>query len=360
MAQESTTPESVLEVCRAVDRAAMGQRTAPATRRAILAGAFRLLACRRVGLMVAPTSSDAAWSFHLLSQDGSVLDRSEIPSPTTLFGTSELSADGWTGQAWSLGSVWPSRDADAPVTAWPALLDGFLLAVLVVQWRDVAAAESNEGRANGRQLAEHAALALANVQRIEELESVGTGALRAVARMVDAGSPWTMGRSERVAAYAVEIGRRMGLTGHDLRLLETGGLVHDIGKLGLPLEILDKVGTLTTAERDLIRSHPDRGVQRLAAIPGFEPVLPMVRHHHELLDGSGYPLALKGDEIPLLVRILTVADVYDAMRSDRAYRSGLEIEAIVGVLTSGRGQRFDADAVDRILAMIDEDWQPFA
>ncbi len=355
MTKESTPPESILEACRAVDRAAMGQRTALATRRAILTGALRLLACRRAGLMLAPTSSDDAWSCHLQSQDGSVLDRTEIPSPTTLFGTSELSPDGWTGQAWSLGSVWPSRDADAPVTAWPAMLDGALLAVLVVQWQD---AESAASHAHGRELAEHAALALANVQRIEELESIGNGALRAVARMVDAGSPWTMGRSERVAAYAVEVARRMGLTGHELRLLETGGLVHDIGKIGLPLEILDKVGSLTTAERDLIRSHPDRGVQRLAAIPGFEPVLPMVRHHHELLDGSGYPLALKGEEIPLLVRILTVADVYDAMRSDRAYRTGLETEAIVGVLTSGRGQRFDAKAVDQMLAMIKEDWQP--
>lgn len=357
MTKENTSPESVLEVCRAVDRAAMGQRTALATRRAILTGALRLLDGRRAGLMMAPTSSDDAWSCHLLSQDGSVLDRTEIPSPTTLFGTSELSPDGWNGQAWSLGSVWPSRDADAPVTAWPAMIEGSLLAVLVVQWQDAAAVEPSTRHAEGRELAEHAALAIANVQRIEELESIGNGALRVVARMVDAGSPWTRGRSERVAAFAVEIGRRMGLTGPELRLLETGGLVHDIGKLGLPLEILDKVGALTAAERDLIRSHPDRGVQRLAAIPGFEPVLPMVRHHHEFLDGSGYPLALKGDEIPILVRILTVADVYDAMRSDRAYRAGLEAEAIVGVLTSGRGQRFDAKAVDQILAMIREDWQ---
>lgn len=336
----------------------MGKRSSRATRQAILAAAARLLDCRRVGMMVAPASSDGAWSFHLLNPDGSVQDRSEIPSPATLFGTSMMAPDVWTGQAWSLGSIWPSRDADAPVTAWPVTTDHRLLAVLVVQWADTAAGDDATTGDHGRQLAEHAGLALANVQRIEELESVGNGALRAMARMVDAGSPWTMGRSERVAAYAVEIGRRLGLTGHDLRLLETGGLVHDIGKLGIPLDILDKVGTLTSEERDLIRSHPDRGVQRLVAIPGFEPILPMVRHHHELLDGSGYPLALKGDEIPLLVRILTVADVFDAMRSDRAYRSGLETEAIVGVLTSGRGVRFDAQAVDQMLVMIEEDWQP--
>lgn len=357
MTKESNTPESVLEVFRAVDRAAMGQRTLQATREAILTGTSRLLATRRVGLMVAPNSSDAAWSFHLLSRGGSVLDRSEIPSPATLFGTTAMTPEGWTGQAWSLGSVWPSRDADAPVTAWPVLRGNALLAVLVVEWQDTVTSEEAVALSNGRLLAEHAALALANVQRIEELETVGNGALRAVARMVDAGSPWTKGRCERIAAFAVEIGRRLGLAGRDLRLLETGGLVHDLGKLGIPLAILDKVGTLTTSERDLIRSHPDLGVQRLAAIPGFEPLLPMVRHHHELLDGSGYPLALKGDEIPHLVRILTVADVYDAMRSDRAYRTGLETEEIVGVLRSGRGVRFDAEAVDQMLLMIEEDWQ---
>jgi len=176
--------------------------------------------------------------------------------------------------------------------------------------------------------------------------------------MVDAVSPWTMGRSERVAAWAVELGRRLGLSRRDLRHLELGGLVHDIGKLGIPTAVLDKVGPLTTAERDLIRSHPDLGVQRLAAIPGFAPLLPMVRHHHELLDGSGYPLGLKDDEIPLLVRILTVADVFDAMRSDRAYRPGLDTDALIGVLRSGSGSRFDARVVEVLLALIEEGWEP--
>lgn len=335
----------------------MGARTVAACRGAILTGAFQLLGSRRAGLMIAPALSDSAWSFHLLSHDGTLHERAEIPSPVTLFGVSDLDGAGWSGQAWALGSIWPSREADAPITAWPVWSDTRLIAVLVVQWREENATPTADHLSLGASLAEHAALALANVQRIEELETIGTGALRAVARMVDAGSPWTMGRSERVAHTAVEIGRRLGLTAHELGLLETGGLVHDIGKLGLPAEILDKVGTLTTEERDLIRSHPDLGVQRLAAIPGFEPILPMVRHHHELLDGSGYPLALKGDEIPLLVRILTVADVYDAMRSARAYRTGLDTDAIIGVLTSGRGVRFDSRVVDRMLAMIAEGWQ---
>ncbi len=342
----------------AIDRAAMAVRTVQATRHAVLEGAFALLGATRAGLMAAPANSDGAWSLHIVDRDGTITEHAEIPSPDTLFGADGLAGEGWVGAAWALGSIWPARDGDAPIRAWPIEHDGDLTAVLVVQGREGAPPHGEVLSSRGRRLAEHAALALGNVIRCEELEAIGTGALRAVARMVDAVSPWTIGRSERVAAWAVEIGRRLHLSGRDLRHLEIGGLIHDIGKLGLPVEIIDKAGPLSAEERDLLRSHPDRGVQRLAAIPGFAPILPLVRSHHELLDGSGYPLGLKGDEIPLLVRILTAADVLDAMRSARAYRTGLETDAIVGVLTSGRGVRFDAAAVDRMLEMIAEHWQP--
>lgn len=358
MTDESDRTARQTQAFDAIGRAAMGVRTLQATRHAVLDAAFALLGAHRAGLMAAPVTSDAAWSFHIVSQDGSITEQPEIPSPATLFGPGGLGDEGWVGEAWALGSIWPSRDGDAPLRAWPVVRDGAVTEVLVVQ--GVVGEPPHEPLLGelGRRLAEHAALALGNVLRLEELELIGTGALRAVARMVDAVSPWTMGRSERVAAWAVEIGRRLGLPHKDLRQLEIGGLVHDIGKLGLPPEIIDKAGTLTTAERDLIRSHPDRGVQRLAAIAGFQPILPMVRSHHELLDGSGYPLGMKGDEIPLLVRVLTVADVLDAMRSARAYRTGLDAEAIVKVLQSGAGTRFDARAVEITLAMIAEDWRP--
>jgi len=350
------TPDLPL-VLRQLDAAAMRSRTLAATRAALFDAAFTLLGCHRAACMLAPVNSDGAWSMVIREHDGSTTERAEIPSPAMLFGRPGLASAPWTGEAWALGSIWPSRDADAAVAAWPIEVEEETLAVLVVQWPE-GGTTTAERAADGRQLAEHAALPFGTVLRFEELEAVGTGAMRAVARMVDAVSPWTMGRSERVAAWAVELGRRLGLSRRDLRHLELGGLVHDIGKLGIPTAVLDKVGPLTTAERDLIRSHPDLGVQRLAAIPGFAPLLPMVRHHHELLDGSGYPLGLKDDEIPLLVRILTVADVFDAMRSDRAYRPGLDTDALIGVLRSGSGSRFDARVVEVLLALIEEGWEP--
>lgn len=351
-------PASSLDIAHAgasIAAAALGQRTMADTRTALLEAMLEAGGCARAAMLMAPPGPDGDWSLHCLDRSGRVVRTDAVPSPATLFGPGEPGPDGWVGAVWGLGSIWPSSDADAPVAAWPIMVDEEMLAVLVGEWQSGSADANTEV---GRSMAEQAGPALDAAIRFEELEQLGTGALRAMARMVDAGSPWTMGRSERVTLWALEIARRMGVSQRELRRLEIGGLVHDIGRLSIPIAILDKVGPLTTEERDLIRSHPDLGVQRLGAIPAFSSVLPMVRHHHELLDGSGYPLGLEGDAIPLLVRILTLADVHDAMRSDRAYRTGLGVEEIVKVLRSGSGTRFDQDGVTVLLQMIEEGWEP--
>src|SRR5206468_8382401 len=142
----------------------------------------------------------------------------------------------------------------------------------------------------------------------------------------------TAGHSERVTAFAVEIARRLGLGEAELMQLHRGGLLHDIGKIGVPRELLEKQAPLTRDERRRMEAHTTTGARILAPIASFGDVIPLVRSHHELLDGSGYPDGLRGDEIPPLVRILTVADVFDALVSERPYRTAWPAELALGEL----------------------------
>jgi putative nucleotidyltransferase with HDIG domain len=182
------------------------------------------------------------------------------------------------------------------------------------------------------------------------------GALTALARTVDAASHWTAGHSERVTTHAVEIARRLGLDSGAITKLRQGGLLHDIGKLGVPATILDKPGALTLDELSVMQSHPAIGASIVKSIPAFRDLVPLVLHHHELLDGSGYPARLSGVEIPELVRILTVADVFDALVSNRPYRHGLEIEIALGILVKDAGTKFDARAVEVLRDMVAGGW----
>jgi putative nucleotidyltransferase with HDIG domain len=207
-----------------------------------------------------------------------------------------------------------------------------------------------------RQLAGQAALALGNVALMQELEAASFGALTALARAIDAASPWTAGHSERVTAGALEIGRRLGLSPEELDQLHRGGLLHDVGKLGVPAAILDKPGRLTEEELAVARSHAVLGASILSPIPAFRDVLPIVRNHHELLDGSGYPDRLAGDRIPRLVRIVTAADVFDALVSDRPYRSSWSTEQALAHLQEHASVWFDREAVDALAAAVAEGW----
>jgi putative nucleotidyltransferase with HDIG domain len=186
------------------------------------------------------------------------------------------------------------------------------------------------------------------------------GALTALARAVDAVSPWTAGHSERVTIGAVEIARRLRLPKDDIDLIHRGGLLHDIGKVGLPSAILDKPAALTDQEFAAVRNHPAIGATILAPIGAFRRVLPLVLHHHELLDGSGYPHGLKGDQIPLLVRILTVADVFDALVSDRPYRSAWPVPRAIEYLGEAAGTQFDREVFEALAGAVATGWLPRA
>jgi putative nucleotidyltransferase with HDIG domain len=188
-------------------------------------------------------------------------------------------------------------------------------------------------------------------RQFADLEAFNLGTLSALARTIDAKSPWTGGHSERVTALAHAIAAEMGLPTDEIDALRRGGLVHDIGKLATPQEILDKAGRLTDDEQAVIERHPDQGVRILEPIPAFGPLLPIVAQHHERWDGEGYPRGLVGEQIARTARVLSVADVYDALRSDRPYRRGLAHDRVVEFIVSGAGRQFDPAVVEAFLTL---------
>jgi putative two-component system response regulator len=160
------------------------------------------------------------------------------------------------------------------------------------------------------------------------------------------------GHTERLAGLALEIGRRRGLSGADLEALELGAVLHDIGKIGISDRILMKPSSLTVDEREVMQAHPEIGDRMLASLALLEPVRPIVRHHHERWDGSGYPDGLVGDEIPLLARIVAVADSIEAMSGRRPYRVPFGGEGVKRELELGRGRQWDPGLVDIALELI--------
>lgn len=189
-------------------------------------------------------------------------------------------------------------------------------------------------------------------EQFKALENLSWGALRALARVIDTKSAWTAGHSERVARLALQIGRVLKLSDSDMVTLERGGLLHDIGKIGTPSHILDKPGRLSEDELKDMREHPASGVRILEPIPDFKAALPIVGQHHECFDGSGYPLGLKGNEIDLKARILSVADCYDALVSDRPYRKGIPENKVISMLRAGAGTQFDPNVVEAFVRVM--------
>jgi putative nucleotidyltransferase with HDIG domain len=180
------------------------------------------------------------------------------------------------------------------------------------------------------------------------------GIIQAMATVVEMRDPYTAGHQRRVADLAVGIGREMGLHEDRLEGLRVSGLLHDIGKIAVPAEILSKPGRLTNVEFDIIRGHPEAGHAILAQVDFPWPVAKVALQHHEAMNGSGYPAGLRGDEILLESRILAVADVVEAMASHRPYRPALGIEAALAEVLRERGRRFDPDVADACVRLISD------
>lgn len=195
-------------------------------------------------------------------------------------------------------------------------------------------------------------------QRIGELFFEGVHALAVALEAKDA---YLKGHSERVALYAVGTARRLGMSDGEIKTLKLGAQLHDIGKIGVREEILHKPARLTEEEYAHIMEHPAIGARILAPLLKDQPMaLAIVRSHHERLDGSGLPDRLRGDHIPMAVRITSVADAFDAMTSARPYRSGLAVERALNELRTGRGVQFDADAVNAFSQAFPESLLPIA
>jgi hypothetical protein len=183
-------------------------------------------------------------------------------------------------------------------------------------------------------------------QRFVEMREMFTQTIGALAEAVDKRDPFTSKHSQRVRSISVDIGRQMRVSASELEALEWGGLLHDVGKIGVPDSILLKQGKLTREERITMNAHPVLGAQIIGPVDRLAPELPVIRHHHEWYNGSGYPDRLMGDEIPRLARILHVADAFEAMTADRPYRKALSVDQALAELRKFAGVQFDPEIVD--------------
>jgi hypothetical protein len=184
-------------------------------------------------------------------------------------------------------------------------------------------------------------------QRVVELREMFTQTVRSLASAVDAKDKFTSGHSERVQRIAVDIGRQLHCSEKDLEALEWGGLLHDIGKIGVPDAVLLKQDKLTKDERIVMNQHPVKGEEIIKPVQRLGPELPIIRHHHEWYNGSGYPDHLEGEQIPRLARILGVADAFEAMTAARPYRmTPFTAEQALGELRKYSGIQFDPQMVE--------------
>ncbi|HEY9679353.1 MAG TPA: HD domain-containing phosphohydrolase [Drouetiella sp.] len=187
------------------------------------------------------------------------------------------------------------------------------------------------------------------------LEELSTGAIRALADALDAKCDYTSGHSVRVSRFAVSIGRALGLAPDLLKDVELAGVLHDIGKIGVPESILWKPAKLTDEEQKIMAEHPVKSAHIIGEMSGLMRTREYVLHHHEFLDGSGYPSGLKGEDIPLGSRIILVADAYDAMTTDRPYRKAIGHHRAVKELREKSGTQFDPKMVEALMSVIGEE-----
>lgn len=185
-----------------------------------------------------------------------------------------------------------------------------------------------------------------------ELSEAFTSTVRSLVTAIEAKDPYTRGHSERVAVYARMLAERLQLTRSDCDLLERAALLHDVGKIGIDLDTLTSPAQLSAEEVRVIRQHPVIGSQLVGDVEFLSQMVPIVRHHHERVDGTGYPDGLTGSSIPFLARLLAVADAYDAMTSDRAYRLGMSRESALEEIRRVSGTQLDEAAATQFMQML--------
>ncbi len=180
----------------------------------------------------------------------------------------------------------------------------------------------------------------------EKMKSLNIAIVSTLSSAIETRDPYTKGHSERVATYAVEIARNMGWDDYELDRLRTAGLLHDVGKVGIPDGVLLKPNALNKNEFEIMKLHPEISAAIVSGIDSFGDLVPWVRYHHENLDGTGYPYGLKGNEIPLGSRVISVADAFDAMTSTRPYRKAMSLDRVFDIMRTGAGIQWDGDIIE--------------
>lgn len=258
-----------------------------------------------------------------------------------------VNAEGQTFQQWPLEKI--RQAVIVPLTQGDNLF-GWLAAINHDEQAEFGSSEASLLASVAAILGTHAGNIELYRLQAEFLASV----VRAMSSSIDAKDPYTCGHSDRVARLAVLLARRLGCSDKDLETIYLSGLLHDIGKIGIDDHVLRKAGKLTQAEYEHIKMHAEIGYRILKDLKQLDQVLPVVRHHHESWDGSGYPFGLAGEEIPFFARIVAVADACDAMSSDRPYRKGMDDERLDTILREGAGSQWDPRIVEAFFAAREE------
>jgi putative nucleotidyltransferase with HDIG domain len=198
-------------------------------------------------------------------------------------------------------------------------------------------------------IANESAIYLENARLFEDVHGLMMGLLHALTSAVDAKDAYTCGHSERVALLSRRLAREIGLPDNQVERIYMAGLLHDVGKIGVPEAVLQKTGKLTPEEFDQMKRHPGVGARILSDIKQVEDIIPGVLHHHERYDGKGYPMGLSGQNIPLMGRIICLADCFDAMTSNRTYRRALPLEVALSEIRRCSGTQFDPGLAEAFL-----------
>ena len=203
-------------------------------------------------------------------------------------------------------------------------------------------------------LANEVAIAVENANLYQELKEAFYGTSQALAETIEKRDPYTGGHTQRVMKYSLAIGKTMELSGKEIEELMLAAILHDIGKIGIRDSILLKNGRLDEGELAAMNRHAEFGAEILGHVKQLKRVIPGVRGHHERYDGTGYPDRLRGTDIPLIARIIAVADTFDAMTTDRPYRNGLSTSAAIGELRKCSGLQFDGAVVEKFVRHLTE------
>ena len=204
-------------------------------------------------------------------------------------------------------------------------------------------------------LSSQLAFVIQNADLFSNLQKAYIDTLSALTGAIDAKDSYTRGHSERVTELSIKLAEECNVPSSEIENIKLGGLLHDIGKIGIPEAVLNKPGRLNDEEFNIIKSHPDLGLHILGKVEFLEHIVPIIRHHHERYDGKGYPGGLKGENIPLLARIVSVVDTFDAMTTNRPYRKALTIEESLVEIDRCSGSQFDPDIAAKFIKMVRRD-----